>query len=75
MAKTQEDIQVKVTYRFVTGETAEITADVLVACEGISAEQAKEIVKLIQEFDEHDAKSELRETRRHISLIRLRQIA
>jgi len=68
MIENSKDIKVKVTYRFVTGETVEITADVLVTCESISTEQASEILKLVKEFDERDAKSERRETRRHISL-------
>ena len=56
---------IKVIYCFVTGETSEITVDILVKQGGVPSEKAIEFYKLLQSFEHGDEKLERKETRRH----------
>lgn len=59
------DVNIKVTYCFATGEKSEITVDLLMHHEGMTEGQALELCKFLLELDDKDVKLERKETRRH----------
>lgn len=68
MNDAPKDVTVSITYRFTTGETQEITADILVKQAGMTLEQAITLCEVLNGMNDTEANQERRETRRHTSL-------
>lgn len=66
--KNNDNTKMSITYNFVSDEKSEISVDVLVKQEGLTADEAIKFCELIKEMDDKDKNNERTETRRHVSL-------